>query len=58
VQDGGLAHIDQGSVGIAGSAFGVRYYASMNSVINTGGGGPNYLPGNQPGLIDASSVYG
>lgn len=41
----------------AGGASGMRYLATLNGIINTGSGGPNYLPGNVPGVVDASSVY-
>lgn len=33
----------------SGSATGKRYSISLNSVLNTGGGGANYLPGNTAG---------
>jgi hypothetical protein len=44
-------------VGFAGTANGIRYTGLYNSVIYTGGAGPNRLPGNVAGSVDASSVY-
>lgn len=49
--------IDSASVGMSGTATGYRFVASLNSVINTLGGGPNYFPGSIAGLVDSSSVY-
>jgi hypothetical protein len=44
--------------GFSGTAYGRRYTVEMNSALNTHGGASTYLPGNQPGVADASSVYG
>jgi len=41
----------------SGSATGVRYNASLNAVINTGGGGANYLPGNSAGTTATGGQY-
>jgi hypothetical protein len=37
----------------SGAATGRRYYVDMNGVIQTAGGGPNYLPGNAAGAVGA-----
>lgn len=50
--------ISSPNCGFSGQAYGRRYVAVMNSAINTHGGAQTYLPGNQPGVVDASSVYG
>lgn len=36
---------------------GQRYYADLNSVIMTGGGGPNYFPGNVAGATASGGQY-
>jgi hypothetical protein len=51
------AEINQGYCSFSGSAFGPRYLAILNSVVNTRGGAATYLPGNAAGSVDASSVY-
>jgi len=51
-----FAEIAYGYAQFAGGGSGPRYIAIYNSVIYTGGG-PNYLPGSQPGSVDPSSVY-
>lgn len=44
-----------GCTGVAGA----RYYANSNAIINTGGGGASYFPGNSAGSVGAtgSPVY-
>jgi hypothetical protein len=42
---------------ISGAGYGLKYVAVNGSTITTYGG-PNYLPGSQPGVTDASSHYG
>lgn len=42
---------------IAGAATGVRYAVSLNAVINTGGGGANFFPGNSPGTATTQGLY-
>jgi hypothetical protein len=49
--------ISYGWCQFSGGGYGPRYYGYYNAAIVTGGGGPNYFPGNQPGAVDASSVY-
>lgn len=39
----------------SGSATGTRFNVAQNSLIYTGGAGPNYLPGNAAGIISSSS---
>ena len=51
-----------GSINVAaitwtGSAIGKRYVARVNGVIYTEGGGPNYFPGNQAGLLETGGQY-
>lgn len=41
----------------SGSATGTRYIVTLNSVINTGGGGPNYFPGNSAGSTATGGQY-
>ncbi len=36
---------------------GLRYNASLNGVINTGGGGANYFPGDTPGTTSTGGQY-
>lgn len=45
------------SVTFSGSATGGRYRALTNGVIQTYGGGANYLPGSTAGTVDATGVY-
>lgn len=41
----------------SGSATGIRYNASLNGVLYTGGGGANYLPGNSDGTTSTGGQY-
>jgi hypothetical protein len=41
----------------AGTATGVRYRASLNSVIETNGGGTAYLPGDTAGALTTGAQY-
>ncbi len=41
----------------SGAATGQRYAANTNSVINTGGGGPTFLPGSINGAVTNGGVY-
>lgn len=41
----------------SGSATGVRYNVNNNAVINTGGGGANYLPGSGAGTTGTGGLY-
>jgi hypothetical protein len=41
----------------SGSATGVRYYASLNGVINTSSGGATYFPGNSAGSTETGGQY-
>lgn len=40
-----------------GGATGYRYAAQFNGTIFVNGGGPNYLPGSTPGIIDTGGQY-
>jgi len=42
---------------VNGSVSGTRYYAGLNGVINTNGGGASYLPGNSAGSVASGGVY-
>jgi len=46
-----------GYVNLIGTGYGYRYFSTLNSVILTGAGGAEWLPGNVNGIVDASSVY-
>lgn len=41
----------------SGSATGVRYNTTLNAVINTGGGGASYFPGNSSGTTASGGQY-
>lgn len=41
----------------SGSATGARYRVESNAVVDTGGAGATYLPGNASGTVDATGVY-
>jgi hypothetical protein len=41
----------------SGSATGKRYTSNANSIINTGGGGATYLPGNAVGTLATQGQY-
>ena len=45
------------SMTFSGSATGKRYDAQQNGVINTGGGGANYFPGNSAGTTSIGGQY-
>lgn len=49
--------ITAGSNTYSGSATGVRYDVSLNSVINTNSGGANYFPGNSAGTTATGGQY-
>jgi hypothetical protein len=40
-----------------GSATGIRYNVTTNGVINTNGGGANFLPGNSAGVFSNGGQY-
>lgn len=42
---------------LTGAATGTRYQALTNSVINTGGGGATYVPGNVAGSVSSGGQY-
>lgn len=44
-----------GGMTFTGAATGTRYYAAGHSLIETGGGGASYLPGNAAGFVDATT---
>jgi hypothetical protein len=52
-----MSHIQATSITYSGSATGTRYSADQNSVINTGGGGANYFPGNAAGATGTGGQY-
>jgi|GEM_PF-1572999 len=46
-----------GGTSFSGSATGTRYYVASNAVINTGGGGASFLPGNAAGSTSTGGQY-
>lgn len=46
-----------GGVTFSGSATGVRYSVSLNGVLDTGGGGANFFPGNSAGSSATGGQY-
>lgn len=52
-----LSNIIASGITFVGSATGGRYAISLNGVINTGGGGANYLPGNSAGSSATGGQY-
>lgn len=44
-----------GAMTFTGAATGARYYVASNAIIQTGGGGSSYLPGNAAGSVDTGS---
>lgn len=46
-----------GAFTISGAATGTRYAALANGVINTGGGGANFFPGNVAGAVGTGGQY-
>jgi len=52
-----LATISAYSITFSGSATGQRYNASLNSAINTYGGGASYFPGNSAGATATGAQY-
>ena len=53
----GLGQINAGGFTYSGAATGTRYNASLNSVINTNGGGANFFPGNGAGSVATGAQY-
>lgn len=49
--------INASSASFTGSATGVRYSAALNGVINTGGGGASFFPGNSGGSTATGGQY-
>jgi hypothetical protein len=47
-----------GWINFTGTAYGLRFAGSLNSVIATYSGNVDFLPGNAPGYVDPSTVYG
>lgn len=45
------------SITFSGSATGLRYYITSNSVCSTAGGGANYLPGSVAGIVETGGQY-
>lgn len=52
-----LSKLSITGVTFAGYAKGARYSAAENSVINTGGGGASYLPGDTAGSVSTGGQY-
>jgi hypothetical protein len=45
------------AINLGGATFGPRYLASTNGVVSSGGSGPNYFPGDQPGVTASGGQY-
>jgi hypothetical protein len=55
---GGASQLDAWGSTYTGAATGVRYNGSRSASIVTQGGGPNYFPGDQPGVLSGGAYYG
>jgi len=53
----GLGNVSGNGATFIGTATGVRYNASGNALIQSGGGGPNYFPGDSVGVTSLGGVY-
>lgn len=53
----GVIFCPLGTIGSGGTITGTRYLATGNGVINTGGGGASYLPGNAAGSTSTGGQY-
>lgn len=57
ILNGGLSvGADSGAV-FSGSPTGRRYYVARNGVLDTLGGGPNFIPGTSAGVADNGGIY-
>jgi hypothetical protein len=54
---GYLGMVSGSGVTFSGSATGPRYGATVNGVVNSGGGGANYFPGSVAGSVANGGVY-
>lgn len=52
---GSITRIQKVLSGISGTATGIRYTCYDGGSINTAGGGPNFFPGSEPGVVQQSS---
>lgn len=50
-------YLDLRSITYSGSATGTRYSVTTGAIINTGGGGASYIPGNASGSATTPGVY-
>lgn len=48
---------DGGPAIISGNATGMRYKGATNAIINTRGGGPNFIPGDKAGTVGTGGQY-
>lgn len=55
--NGGFTVADGSGAVFTGSPTGTRYNASLNGVIDTRGGGPNFIPGTSAGTVSEGGVY-
>jgi len=53
----GLSYVGARWTSITGSATGTRYLITQNSIVNTGGLGASYLPGNVGGSVSSGGQY-
>ncbi len=56
-QAGSGGYVESVGSNYAGAATGTRYNASLNGVLNTGGGGANYFPGDVAGATATGGQY-
>jgi hypothetical protein len=49
--------ISSANVTFSGAATGARYFANMNSIIQTNGGGANFFPGDSAGSTATGGQY-
>lgn len=56
-QASAASNIESTGVTFSGGATGVRYISQLNAVINTGGGGANYFPGDSAGSTATGGQY-
>lgn len=57
VQAQSLSNIAMLFASVVGGATGQRYFANLNSIINTNGGGASYFPGDVAGSVSTGAQY-
>jgi hypothetical protein len=54
---GGTVRSSISAVSYSGTAFGIRYSATFNGIIDTNGGDSTYFPGSDPGVEATGGIY-